>query len=200
MFCMRRETIIILQPKTTLLHYLHSHFVSSRSIVFEWICTHVSDTFFTLNILIIVFDGQAVPQGSNSLLVSWTLNSECQGPHFEITYGLIRHEACPDDNADDSYTQLVMTNATSKELSGLEGFATYNISISVAGHYSSKLILSGTTSPGRKFTIWIISEYTQWKRLCFVWLIMSTVYKSIIKSCRRSKALCCWNNDEQLIT
>ena len=108
-----------------------------------------------LTYFISVSEAWAVPEGhnhDNALLVRWTLDlMDCQGGQFEITYRLIRRNACAEEPILHSEAHTVTSDDTSKEIHGLEGYSTYNITISVLGDDTSTITIVGSTSPARKY-------------------------------------------------
>ena len=100
--------------------------------------------------MVTVSDVEVIGGGSDILVVNWTVPSQCLGGQYEVNYRLIRREACPEEELQDSEVKTVWTNNTNIQITDLEALATYAITISKTGDTGSSISISGTTlSSGR---------------------------------------------------
>ena len=103
---------------------------------------------------VIVSSGEAIPLDSNTLLVNWTVPTQCQGGKYEISYRLIRREACPEKDLQNSQSKTISSDHSSGEITGLEAFASYEITVSKSGDKGSPMKINGSTlSSGIAFKI-----------------------------------------------
>ena len=93
----------------------------------------------------VVFDAHAYPDGNNKLVVNWTVPTQCKGGQFEISYSLILRKACPEEQFASNTTQRLRTTYTIIEISVLEAFSTYAITISTIEYRGSAVTISGST-------------------------------------------------------
>ena len=120
--------------------------------------------------MVTVSDVEAIAGGSDILLVNWTVPSQCPGAQYEISYRLIRREACPEEELQDNDVKTMWTNNTNIEITGLEAFATYAITISKTEDTGLFTSVSGTTLSSGRFGV-----------LIEIWLFCSCLFfKSLL--------------------
>lgn len=89
-----------------------------------------------------------------SLTVAWNVDPQCQSTSIEytLTYELTSQEGCLGSyHVEPNVINIPPSYGTSYEITGLQPFTTYAISISITGGADEELSITGKTAPTGMF-------------------------------------------------